>query len=245
MTSPTDRLVVRRRANRRASRRLKKLQLRQIARGRNLVVPVSGDFGGPKAIRAIGAYVRAQGGVVSAFYLSNVEQYLFQDRKDCAFYDNVAALPTTGRVSSSGLLAAFASGDAHPLCAIDDFLDGVRGGCRRTTTRSLAHTDRGCHAAHTSADVRVCRSSRRTDRAACHRSTRAVARFPTPTGSSTIGRNCQRACNGLGHLGGPRRERQHLGIPSERPTTSSSIHREARPASAPACSRKRTDDDRP
>ncbi len=48
---------------------------------KNLVVPVSGDFGGPKAIRAIGAYLRAQGGVVSAFYLSNVEQYLFQDRK--------------------------------------------------------------------------------------------------------------------------------------------------------------------
>src|SRR5262249_13609542 len=48
---------------------------------KNLIVPVSGDFGGPKALRAIGAYVRKQGGAVSAYYVSNVEQYLFQDGK--------------------------------------------------------------------------------------------------------------------------------------------------------------------
>jgi len=60
---------------------------------KNLVVPVSGDFGGPKAIRAIGAYLKAQGGVVSAFYVSNVEQYLFQDGKNREFYANVATLP--------------------------------------------------------------------------------------------------------------------------------------------------------
>jgi len=62
---------------------------------KNLIVPVSGDFGGPKALRAIGAYVRAQRGTVSAYYLSNVEQYLFQDGKQREFYDNVATLPTT------------------------------------------------------------------------------------------------------------------------------------------------------
>jgi hypothetical protein len=60
---------------------------------RNLVVPVVGDFGGPKAIRAIGGYLKAQGGVVSAFYLSNVEQYLYQDGKWDAFCRNVATLP--------------------------------------------------------------------------------------------------------------------------------------------------------
>ena len=63
---------------------------------KNLIVPVSGDFAGPRAIRAIGAYLRKQGGIVSAFYLSNVEQYLFQDRKQRAFYDNVATLPVNG-----------------------------------------------------------------------------------------------------------------------------------------------------
>ena len=48
---------------------------------KNLVIPVVGDFGGPKAIRAVGAYLKAHGATVSTFYLSNVEQYLEQDRK--------------------------------------------------------------------------------------------------------------------------------------------------------------------
>jgi hypothetical protein len=60
---------------------------------RNLVVPVVGDFGGPKAIRAVGAYLKAHGAVVSTFYLSNVEQYLEQDRKWNAFCRSVASLP--------------------------------------------------------------------------------------------------------------------------------------------------------
>ncbi len=43
---------------------------------RNLIVPVVGNFAGPKAIRAVGKYVRAHGATVGAFYVSNVEQYL-------------------------------------------------------------------------------------------------------------------------------------------------------------------------
>jgi hypothetical protein len=61
--------------------------------GRNLIVPVVGDFGGPKAIRAVGTYLRDRGAIVSAFYLSNVEQYLRQDSKTAAFCRNSAALP--------------------------------------------------------------------------------------------------------------------------------------------------------
>lgn len=60
---------------------------------RNLLVPVVGDFGGPSAIRAVGAYLRTQGALVSAFYLSNVEQYLNQDSKEDTFLCNVAELP--------------------------------------------------------------------------------------------------------------------------------------------------------
>jgi hypothetical protein len=60
---------------------------------KNLVVPVVGDFGGPKAIRAVATYLKSQGAVVQAFYLSNVEQYLYQDGKWEAFCRNVAALP--------------------------------------------------------------------------------------------------------------------------------------------------------
>jgi hypothetical protein len=60
---------------------------------KNLVIPVVGDFGGPKAIRAVGAYLKARGAMVSTFYLSNVEQYLEQDNKSRLFCGNVAALP--------------------------------------------------------------------------------------------------------------------------------------------------------
>jgi hypothetical protein len=61
---------------------------------KNLLVPVVGDFAGPKALRAVGAYVRAHGATVVAFYVSNVEQYLMQDGVFEAFARNVATLPT-------------------------------------------------------------------------------------------------------------------------------------------------------
>jgi len=61
--------------------------------GRNLLVPVVGNFAGPKAIRAVGDYIRMKGATVSAFYLSNVEQYLYQDRIWGNFCRNVATLP--------------------------------------------------------------------------------------------------------------------------------------------------------
>jgi hypothetical protein len=61
--------------------------------GRNLVVPIVGNFGGPKAIRAVGKYLHDRGAVVSAFYLSNVEQYLRQDGIWDQFCANVATLP--------------------------------------------------------------------------------------------------------------------------------------------------------
>lgn len=60
---------------------------------RNLLVPVVGNFAGPKALRAVGRYVRDRGAVVSAFYVSNVEQYLFQEGIWEDFAQNVATLP--------------------------------------------------------------------------------------------------------------------------------------------------------
>jgi hypothetical protein len=60
---------------------------------KNLLVPVVGNFGGPKALRAVGKYIREKGAIVSAFYLSNVEQYLNQDGLWPSFCNNVAALP--------------------------------------------------------------------------------------------------------------------------------------------------------
>lgn len=60
---------------------------------RNMLVPVVGNFAGPKAIRAVGAYLKLKEQVVSAFYLSNVEQYLRQDGIWGQFCANVTTLP--------------------------------------------------------------------------------------------------------------------------------------------------------
>jgi hypothetical protein len=60
---------------------------------RNLVVPVVGNFSGPLALAAIGTWIREQGGVVTAFYTSNVEQYLFQDGTWERFRRNVSSMP--------------------------------------------------------------------------------------------------------------------------------------------------------
>ena len=60
---------------------------------KNLFVPVVGNFGGDKAIRAVGEYVRNAGSTIAAFYLSNVEQYLGQQGLWDAFCANAATLP--------------------------------------------------------------------------------------------------------------------------------------------------------
>jgi hypothetical protein len=99
----------------------------------NAIIPLVGDFAGPKAIQAVGRYISEQGAFITAFYLSNVEQYLFQREETWKrFYSNVATLPidekstivrsvsdqnsVPGRLSMprtsliSDLLAAFSSG---------------------------------------------------------------------------------------------------------------------------------------
>jgi hypothetical protein len=97
---------------------------------RNLIIPVSGDFGGPKTIRAIGTYLKEHHGIVRGFYVSNVEQYLFMDRKDSVFYANVATLPID---SGSVFIRPYSlrrnfgvSGPTQPLCPIGAFLIAVK-----------------------------------------------------------------------------------------------------------------------
>ena len=61
---------------------------------RNLLVPVIGDFAGPKALRAVGSWVRERDAKINAMYVSNVEQYLFMDTNAWhRYYENVATLP--------------------------------------------------------------------------------------------------------------------------------------------------------
>jgi hypothetical protein len=72
---------------------------------RNLIVPIVGDFSGPKALRSVGAYLRSHRATVTAFYTSNVEQYLFRDDQWQRFYANVGAMPLTP--SSTFIRAVF------------------------------------------------------------------------------------------------------------------------------------------
>jgi hypothetical protein len=60
---------------------------------RNLMVPVVGNLAGPKAVRAIGKYTKDHGATITAFYLSNVEQYLQRDGSFGAFLCNVRTMP--------------------------------------------------------------------------------------------------------------------------------------------------------
>ena len=60
----------------------------------NLIVPIVGDFAGDKALKAVGTYLKQRSATVTAFYTSNVEQYLFQQADDWKrFFANVATLP--------------------------------------------------------------------------------------------------------------------------------------------------------
>jgi hypothetical protein len=64
---------------------------------RDLIIPVTGDLSGPKAIHAIGEYLREINERVSAFYDSNVEFYLVRNGSFDRFVDNLRALPIDER----------------------------------------------------------------------------------------------------------------------------------------------------
>ena len=78
--------------------------LREMERN-NAIVPITGDFGGPKALRSVGRYLKNHGATVTAFYTSNVEQYLFQSDDWKKFFSNVATLPVDS--SSTFIRAVF------------------------------------------------------------------------------------------------------------------------------------------
>ena len=79
---------------------------------RNRIVPVVGDLGGPHALRAIGREIAARNMVISAFYVSNVEQYLMRDAGFRNFAGSVAELPFDDR--SILIRSYFMRGYGHP-----------------------------------------------------------------------------------------------------------------------------------
>ena len=64
---------------------------------RNLVIPVVGNLAGDHALREIARVLEERSETVSAFYVSNVEFYLFQDGTFPLYARNVAALPRDER----------------------------------------------------------------------------------------------------------------------------------------------------
>ena len=61
---------------------------------KNLIVPIVGDFAGPKAMRTVAAYVREHNAEVTTFYVSNVEEYILSPQSVWTSYcRNIATLP--------------------------------------------------------------------------------------------------------------------------------------------------------
>ena len=83
---------------------------------KNLIVPLVGDFAGPKALRMAGQYLRDRGAIVNVFYLSNVEDYI--QPVWAAYARNVASLP----VDASSLFIRWAPSSAPWLASITDFV---------------------------------------------------------------------------------------------------------------------------
>jgi hypothetical protein len=75
---------------------------------RDLVVPVVGDVSGPHAMAAIAAEMAARATPLSAFYISNVEQYLYQDGRFPEFAGNLKRFPRNDR--STMIRSVFPSG---------------------------------------------------------------------------------------------------------------------------------------
>jgi hypothetical protein len=80
----------------------------------NRVIPVVGNLAGNRALPGIARELRASGELVSAFYTSNVEYYLWGDGAFDAFARNVAALPRDER---SVIIRSFFNRfrEPHPL----------------------------------------------------------------------------------------------------------------------------------
>ncbi len=78
---------------------------------RNMLLPVVGNFAGPKALRAVAAWLKEHNAVVSAFYLSNVEQYLNMDGIWNDFCANAATLPVD---DTSQFIRSYRGGGGGP-----------------------------------------------------------------------------------------------------------------------------------
>jgi len=81
---------------------------------RDRVIPVTGNLAGPKALQAVGAWVRSQNEHVSALYTSNAEDYVMRDGMFPQFERNVVSLP---RDAKSVIIRSYFGGfrGQHPF----------------------------------------------------------------------------------------------------------------------------------
>lgn len=79
---------------------------------RDRLVPVVGDLAGDHALVAVGREISRRDLTISAFYVSNVEQYLMRNGVFDRFAQNVATLPTDDR--SVFIRSYFARAGRHP-----------------------------------------------------------------------------------------------------------------------------------
>ena len=98
---------------------------------RNLVIPVVGNFSGPHALRRVGAWMNERGARLGAFYVSNVEQYLFRQSDDWSrFYSNVGTIPLDSnsrfiRSTSGGMRAFAGTSNSGPVMMMSQLISPV------------------------------------------------------------------------------------------------------------------------
>jgi hypothetical protein len=106
---------------------------------RDLIIPVVGDISGPSALQAIGREIAWRNERLSAFYVSNVEFYLFGQGAYPRFVTNLRGIPRSkGAVLIRSVFGRYSSfgrpGDASQsqLHALDDLIGGYDDGRYRS-----------------------------------------------------------------------------------------------------------------
>jgi hypothetical protein len=97
----------------------------------NKIIPLVGDFAGPKTIKAIAHYLEKHSCPVSVFYISNVEQFLFENDEFQPFVENVRALPRKpNAVIIRSVASMFLSRYRRPIMVtVMQDLSGFLGNC--------------------------------------------------------------------------------------------------------------------
>lgn len=115
------------------------LYMKELQR-RGMVIPIVGDLAGATALPAVARFLTGSNRKVTAFYTSNVEQYLFQNGSFGRFVENLGRLPhqpasviVRSIFPSGGTGAAFRPGynSAQFTQPIQELLDGYAKGLFR------------------------------------------------------------------------------------------------------------------